>query len=118
MGPLIGEPSPAEGKERSSEGGVILRLGEETVRLPLRTELLFPPRLQEDAESDLEGAAAALVWTLLEAGFPKDVPPLMTVVEPGVGGGSLWSSNRVRLGLEALAVRLPNLPPRAAVMGT
>ena len=53
----MGDASPAEGEERSSLGGVILRLGEETVRLPLRTELLFPPRLQEEAESDLEGAA-------------------------------------------------------------
>lgn len=42
---------------RLSEGGVTLTEGEVTTRfIPLSTELLFPPRLQEEAESDLEGA--------------------------------------------------------------
>ena len=36
-------------------GGVTLSLGEDTIRLAPRTELLFPLRLQEDAESDFEG---------------------------------------------------------------
>lgn len=67
-------------------GGVILTLGEETVRFPLKTELLFPPRLQEDTASDLEGAELEVI--LLEAVFPRDVPPLITVVELGVAGGS------------------------------
>ena len=43
-----------EGEVRSVGGGVILTKGDETARLPLRTELL-PLRLQETAESDLEG---------------------------------------------------------------
>jgi len=106
---------PAGGGDTRSVGGVILTLGEETARLPLRTELLFPPRLQDDAESDLEGAAVA--WMLLDAGLPKEVPPLMTVVRFGVGGGSDCSSKRPAWELR-LVVRLPNLPPRAAVMGT
>jgi hypothetical protein len=102
-------------------GGVTLTLGEETTRFPLRTELLFPPRLQDEAVSDLEGTR--LVLPLLDAGLPKEVPPLMTVVELGVGGGgeSPFSSKRDEWelgGALRLAVRLPNLPPRAAVMGT
>jgi hypothetical protein len=44
-----------EGCSSSVDGGVTLRLGEDTTRLALRTEVLFPPRLQEDAESDFEG---------------------------------------------------------------
>lgn len=105
-------------------GGVILTLGEDTVRLfPLSTELLFPPRLHEVAESDLEGKMLTLLLMLLEAGLPREVPPLMTVVEPGVGGGgeSSYSSGEyldmVPVAFK-LVVRLPNLPPSAAVIGT
>lgn len=79
----------------SPGGGVTLTLGDTVVlvlmaRLPLNTELFLSARLHEEAESDLE---VTEVWdTLLEARFPKDVPPLMTVVDPGVGGTSLLSS--------------------------
>ena len=51
-------PKKGEGCSSSAGGGVTLRLGEDTARLAPRTELLFPPRLQEDAESDFEGVAA------------------------------------------------------------
>lgn len=37
------------------------RLEAETARLGVRTELLFPPRLQEDAASDFEGVATVAV---------------------------------------------------------
>jgi len=66
-----------------------LTLGERL--LPLRTELLFPPRRQVEAESDLEGVPFAL--TLLEAGLPRDVPPLITVVVCGVGGREAGASS-------------------------
>jgi hypothetical protein len=109
------------GEVRSSlGGGVTFTLGEDTARLPLSTELLLPPRLQDEAVSDLEGATTA-EFTLFDIGLPREVPPLMTVVELGVAGGSAYSSKRARLELDAvlrLAVRLPNRPPRAAVMGT
>jgi hypothetical protein len=54
--------SPPRGKKgetwsSSPGGGVTLRLGEDTTRLAPRTELLFPLRLQEDAESDFERVA-------------------------------------------------------------
>lgn len=93
------EVAVSGGETRSSDGGgVILTLGDDTVRLPLRTELFLPPRLHEEAESDFEGG-------VLE---PSEVPPLMTVVPPGVRGISMG---------ERLVVRVPNLPPSAAVMG-
>jgi hypothetical protein len=111
------------GETRSPGGGVILTLGEETTRLfPLRTELLLPPRLQETADSDLEGGLAttgvvALV-IVLDAGVPRDVPPLMTVVELGVGGRRSSDSSKTDLDrLEGAVERVPNFPPRAAVMG-
>ena len=59
--------------ERSAGGGVILTMGDVTALLPLNTELLSPPRLQEVAESDLEGA---LFW-------PSVVPPDKTEVKLG-----------------------------------
>jgi hypothetical protein len=70
----------------SPGGGVILTLGEVTARLlPLSTELLLPPRLQETADSDLLATGVVpLVLALpmlLEVGLPRDVPPLITVVE-------------------------------------
>lgn len=94
------------------------KLGEETARLPLRTELLLPPRLQEETESDLEGATPLEEFKLFDIGLPKDVPPLMTVVPLGVGGGFPSSSKRETFELDALTDLLPNRPPRAAVMGT
>jgi len=118
LGPLavVGDEmaSAGGGDTRSSPGGgVILTLGEETTRLPLRTELLFPPRLQEEALSDLDG-----MTPVATVGVPKEVPPLMTVVEPGVGGGSPCSSKRMDGVALRLMDRLPKRPPRAAVMGT
>jgi hypothetical protein len=106
------------GEMRSVGGGVTLTLGERL--LPLRTELLFPPRRQVEAESDLD--ALALVLTLLEVRLPSDVPPLITVVALwGVAGrdASSYSSAPNRMGLpDILLGLLPNLPPRAAVIGT
>jgi hypothetical protein len=102
----VGWCSPSPG------GGVTLTLGDVTMRLiPLRTELLLPPRLQEVAESDLDGVVEAIGE---ELGVPRGVPPLMTVVELGVGGRlkSSWSSD-----LDTVVLRLPNLPPRTPVMG-
>lgn len=69
-----------------SGAGVILTRGEEVARFPARTEKLAPPRLQEETESDLEGG-----FVLLDAGLPREVPPLMTVVELGVEGGASLS---------------------------
>lgn len=57
----------------------------------LKTELFLPPLLQEMAESDLEGPAEELVFMLLDKGLPRTVPPLITVVRFGVGGGMLSS---------------------------
>lgn len=98
---------------------MILTVGEPMVaaRLPLRTELLFPPLLQDTAESDLEGVPllAALALMVAEA-LPSEVPPLMTVVKPGVGGGVC--SLPYPLAPDIDIERLPNLPPSAAVIGT
>lgn len=109
-----------------SGGGVTLTMGEDTVRLfPRRTELLFPPRLHELTESDLEGTAPVpLLVILLEPRPPSEVPPLITVVDWGVGGReeiSLSSNNgKFCKGPVAfkLTVLLPNLPPSAAVIGS
>jgi len=46
---------PTVGVLGSMGGGVILTIGEVTARLPLKTELLTEPRLQETAVSDLDG---------------------------------------------------------------
>ena len=70
------------GAKHSLSGAVTLTTGEETARLPARTEL-DPVRLQEGAESDLEDG-----WMLFEGRLPREVPPLMTVVELGVGGSA------------------------------
>jgi hypothetical protein len=94
--------------------------------IPLSIELLFPPRLQETAESDLEGVPLlGVVFPLLlfEVTLPSEVPPLITVVELGVDGSINDSSgssttNLVILAMLALVVRLPNLPPSAADIGT
>lgn len=94
----------------SGGGGVIFTLGDVKER---RTEL-FPARLQEETESDLERP-----FMLLERGLPREVPPLMMVVELGVGGTGPFSfSSCLDIGTVADADRLPNLPPKAAVMGT
>jgi hypothetical protein len=61
-------------------GGVVMEVD-------LNTELFFSPLLQETTESDLEGLGA-LVFILLDKGLPSTVPPLMTVVRLGVGGGT------------------------------
>jgi len=60
-------------------------MGEETARFPVRTEL-DPFRLQEETESDFEDG-----WKLFEGRLPREVPPLMTVVELGVGGSAAFS---------------------------
>ena len=54
---LLPKGEKGETWSSSAGGGVTLRLGEETARLAPRTELLFPPRLQEETASDLEGVA-------------------------------------------------------------
>jgi hypothetical protein len=99
-------------RRRSVGGGEVLPPSDG--RLALRsTELLFPPRRQLVADSDLETLTA---WAG-EAPPPSEVPPLITVVELGVKGTgtSSWSSVENRpIGPE----RTPNFPPRAAVMGT
>lgn len=78
---------PRGGETRSVSGaGVILTMGDDATRFPAKTELLAPPRLQDETESDLE-----IGWVLLEVGLPREVPPLMTVVELGVGGGAAAS---------------------------
>lgn len=106
------------GEILSEGGGVILTLGEVKERFPLSTELLLPPRLQEETESDFEGVVL-LKLILLEAGLPSEVPPLMTVVEFGVNGGASSSpSSGENLELGPETERLPNLPPKAAVMGS
>ena len=68
-----------------TEGGDVVK--EIALFGPLRTELFFPPLLQETAESDLEGPVGELVLILLDKGLPRTVPPLMMVVRLGVGGG-------------------------------
>jgi hypothetical protein len=121
-----GRNLPGIGTDCCSGGGVTLTMGEDTVRLfPRRTELLFPPRLQELTESDLEGKVPVpLLVILLEPRPPSEVPPLMIVVEWGVGGReelSLSSDDgKFCKGPVAfkLTVRLPNLPPSAAVIGS
>lgn len=80
----VGEPTGGGETRLSTGGGVTFTLGD--LLMPLRTELLFPPRRQVEAESDLEGVPLGLTLRLLEAGLPRDVPPLITVVEWGVGG--------------------------------
>jgi len=106
-----------DSKEPSPGGGVILTEGGGVVKEvalfgPLNTELLFPPLLQETAESDLEGLEEP-VFMLLDKGLPSTVPPLITVVRLGVGGGmvSSWPSS-------SWTLRLPNLPLSAAVIGS
>lgn len=117
----LGDATGGGETRRSAGGGVTLTLGERL--LPLRTELLFPPRRQVEAESDLDGVMFTL--TLFEARLPNDVPPLITVVALwGVAGrdpdASSYSSVAYRdMGLPNMLLGLPpNLPPRAAVMGT
>lgn len=101
-------PSPGGGVTLTEGGTVVMEV-------VLKTELFFPPLLQETAESDLEGAAEAVVFMLLDKGLPRTVPPLITVVRLGVvgGGGMLtsWLSS-------SCVLRLPNLPSRAAVIGS
>ena len=97
---------------RSLGGGVIFTLGE------LRGEPFSvrpEPRLQEETESDFEGVVLVkVVW--VGAGLPRDVPPLITVVEPELEGG--MSSKPLSGKPLAETERLANLPPIAAVMGT
>jgi hypothetical protein len=72
---LFGDVSTAGGGDERCPG-----LEAETDRLGVRTELLFPPRLQEEAASDFEGVATVALWTLFGEELPKEVPPLITVV--------------------------------------
>jgi len=119
---------PGGGVTRSAGGGVILTVGEvETVRLPLRTELLFPPLRHDTAESDLDGEELAFVLVPLTLpkppvgnGLPSGVPPLITVVWPGAGGGLCSPASAASLldGVTQERERLPNLPPSAALIGT
>lgn len=76
---MLGDVSPGGGDERWPSLEAEPRLG-------VRTELLFPPRLQEEAVSDLEGVATAGAGAGMLFGeeLPKEVPPLMIVV-PGFG---------------------------------
>ena len=67
--------------ELASGGGDTLTSGEESERLPLKTELLTPLRRQETAASDLEGVAVGIEPVI---GVPRGVPPLITVVKFGV----------------------------------
>jgi hypothetical protein len=99
-------PSPGGGVILTEGGGVVMEV-------VLNTELFFPPLLQEMAESDLEGLVVEPVFMLLDMGLPSTVPPLMTVVRLGVGGGmvSSWPSS-------SWTLRLPNLPSSAAVIGS
>ena len=109
----IGE-GEADSEGPSPGGGVILTEGGGVVmEVVLNTELFFPPLLQETAESDLEGPGEELVFMLLDRGLPRTVPPLITVVRLGVGGGtgSSWPSS-------SWTLRLPNLPLSAAVIGS
>ena len=103
-------PSPGGGVILTEGGGVVKEIA---LFGPLNTELLFPPLLQEMAESDLEGVGEEPVFMLLDKGLPSTVPPLMTVVRLGVGGGmvSSWLSS-------SWILRLPNLPLSAAVIGS
>ena len=85
-------PSPGGGVILTEGGGVV----KEVVLFgPFNTELLFPPLLQETAESDLEGPVGEPVFMLLDRGLPSTVPPLITVVRLGVGGGIVgsWGSS-------------------------
>ena len=81
-------PSPGGGVILTEGGGVVKEVA---LFGPLNTELFFPPLLQEMAESDLEGPVEELVFMLLDRGLPRTVPPLITVVRLGVGGGTLIS---------------------------
>jgi hypothetical protein len=81
-------PSPGGGVILTEGGGVVK---EAALFGPLNTELFCPPLLQEMAESDLEGPVEELVFMLLDRGLPSTVPPLMTVVRLGVGGGVVSS---------------------------
>ena len=104
------------------EGGVAkLCLG--GLRRPIvEGPVVVEPRRQETAVSLFEGAAGA-VWATGVLNPPIVVPPEMTTVEEGVGGGalksgSLESLNDVAPGFKPEGKeRLPNLPPRAAVIG-
>lgn len=100
-------PSPGGGVILTEGGGVVMEV-------VLKTELFFPPLLQEMAESDLEGAVEGVVFILLDKGLPRTVPPLMTVVRLGVGRA--WTVNSWLS--SSWVLRLPNLPLRAAVMGS
>ena len=85
-------PSPGGGVILTEGGGVVKEVA---LFGPLNTELFFPPLLQETAESDFEGPVEVLVFMLLDRGLPSTVPPLMTVVRLGVGGGAVnsWLSS-------------------------
>jgi hypothetical protein len=75
------------GDTRASDGGGDTRtLGVspgfiDTALLPLRTELLLPPRRQETAVSDLDGATELL-------DIPRGVPPLVVEVKLPRGPGA------------------------------
>lgn len=82
---------------------------------PLRTELLLPPRRQEVAVSDLEGGTELV--ELFEVGAPREVPPLVAGAEDNekLPRGRWPMSSSAKPGIME---RLPNLPPKAAVIGT
>lgn len=111
----------AGGDDRASCGGGETRtLGVrpelmDAALFPLRTELLLPPRRQEAAVSDLEGGTEFVV--LFEVGAPREVPPLVAGAEDNRklprGRGPMSSSAK-----PGRTLRLPNLPPRAAVIGS
>jgi hypothetical protein len=69
------------GERRRSVGGGEVLPPREGRLAPRSTELLFPPRLQLDADSDFE-----LVGVAVGVAPPSEVPPLMTVVALGVRG--------------------------------
>ena len=103
------------GEERSTGGGVIFTRGdgEAIARLPDSTELFAPLRLHDTAASDFDG-----LGELMPLGLPSAVPPEMVFVKLGVLGVfryAVMSSSALNC---PGVMRLPNLPPRAAVIGT
>jgi hypothetical protein len=84
-------------------------------------EAALEPRLQDTAASDFEGPEGLAGLGVL--GAPRDTPPEITTVVEGVAGRGTASASPPILKVGALGFNpvgrdlLPNLPPRAAVIG-